>query len=250
MTVVDLGGAPGSWTQAAHREMEEKEKVTKKQGVSAGTGTNIDRRSSGRSASSPGVIIAVDLLPLKKEVLDLPGVQFVQGDFLSPLVRARILKLLPAHSKGKVDLVLSDMLANVSGNALQDAQSSIDLCGATLEFALANLRGLPPPPPLTTTSIGPLSKLDHSPSPSKVPPIAPSLVMKCLQSSLSPEFNKLLKTHFATVRWEKPASSRPESREGYFVCSGLMRRELATPSEGGKGKGEVVEELEEDGIYF
>ena len=213
MTIVDLGAAPGGWTQAADRELGDKLEKEKTRGKTRG-----------------GTIVAVDLLPLKREVEQLPGVYFVQGNFLDPLVQAQVVALLAEtspKSRGKVDLVLSDMLANVSGNVLRDAASSIELCEAALAFALDHLRQ-------------PGGKVA-----TREKKRGPELVMKCLQSSLSPEFQEKLKTHFTTVRWEKPSSSRPESREGYWVCGGMKAR----AAEGSKVEGGKEEE-DTSGIYF
>jgi hypothetical protein len=69
----------------------------------------------------------------------------------------------------------------------------------------------------------------------------PSLVMKCLQASLSPSFHELLKEHFGVVRWEKPTSGRPESREGYWVCADLKERNREREeAEGEDEEGEPV----------
>lgn len=210
---MDLGAAPGGWTQAADRELGDKLEKERTRGKTRG-----------------GTIVAVDLLPLKREVELLAGVHFVQGNFLDPLVQAQVVTLLAEtspKSRGKVDLVLSDMLANVSGNVLRDAANSIDLCEAALAFALDNLR---------QPSAGKAGAREKK--------RGPELVMKCLQSSLSPEFQETLKKHFTSVRWEKPSSSRPESREGYWVCGGMKAKAA------GGGKAEGVEEEDVSGIYF
>lgn len=182
--------------------------------------------------------MGVDLLPLHPEVAALEGVSFVRGDFLDPLVQAQVLAAL-AEARGnfngtgtpKVDLVLSDMLANLSGSPLRDAQLSIDLCEAALGFALAHLAPPSRPPPSSS---------------GKRKQRGPSLVMKCLQSSLSPSFQDLLKGQFESVSWSKPSSSRPESREGYWVCSGL--RNTGRPQDSGQDS--WADEKEDDGIYF
>lgn len=191
--------------------------------------------SKGKRRKGEGVIVGVDLLPLSSEVSSMPGVSFVRGDFLDPVVQAQVVAALAEARGGKaraqVDLVLSDMLANLSGNTFRDGQLSIDLCEAALAFALDNLA---PSKPLSTDSPGVKGKKKRG----------PSLVMKCLQSSLSPAFQDLLKKHFEGVAWTKPSSSRPESREGYWVCSGLK---------GKRGRGQDSwegDEAEGDGTYF
>jgi 23S rRNA (uridine2552-2'-O)-methyltransferase len=81
MTVVDLGAAPGAWSQYA-----------------------------ARLVGSRGRVIALDLLPMDA----LAGVELIQGDFREPEVLAA---LQAALGEGRVDLVLSDMAPNISGMA-------------------------------------------------------------------------------------------------------------------------------------
>lgn len=240
MNIVDLGAAPGGWCQAAHGEMSR----------------TSDR---GRGRGKEGKIIAVDLLALHQAVASLDDVHFIRGDFLDPRIQARISDLIRVGEgtsttrkgkEGKVDLVLSDMLSNLSGNPLRDAQLSQDLCSAALSFALSHLT---PPVPRTLSSQNQQS-LPLSSSSSPLSAITtkerspPSLVMKSLQSDLTPLFKKELEQNFDWVKWEKPTSSRPESREGFWVCGGLKLK--------GRGKktGEKTvtgkEEEEEGGLFF
>ncbi|BGP16817.1 hypothetical protein JCM10213_004664 [Rhodosporidiobolus nylandii] len=187
MTVVDLGAAPGGWIQAS-------------QEVLAGRGT----------------VVGVDLLPLQRNIGELDGVHFVQGDFLDPVTQARLRRTL-REATGKetptVDLVLSDMMANMSGSGLRDAQLSLDLSEAALQFATQTLSPYLPPPP---------SASSPSPSPARaqlVPPV--QLIIKHFTSTFTPDFRKELQQRFRLVKWVKPASSRGESREGFFVCAGF-----------------------------
>ena len=99
MRVVDLGAAPGSWSQAIHRTL------------------------GGRAQ-----IVATDLLPIDP----LPGVAFVQGDVGEPEVR---LAIEQAIGKLKVDLVVSDMAPNLSGVASVDQARSVHLAELALDFA-------------------------------------------------------------------------------------------------------------------
>ncbi len=131
----------------------------------------------------------------------------MQGDFLDPVSQSKLMDLLPKGGGG-VDLVLSDMLANLSGNPLRDAQLSLDLCQAALQFAFLHLS------PTTATKATEGGKKVKSPV---------RLVMKSLRSELSPEFERELREHFTAVNWIKPASSRPESREGFWVCRGFKQ---------------------------
>ncbi|HEY6044093.1 MAG TPA: RlmE family RNA methyltransferase [Nitrosospira sp.] len=103
MTVVDLGAAPGGWSQV----------VAKKLG--------------GR-----GKVIALDLL----EMAPLPGVIFIQGDFSEPLVLAELKKNLGNHAP---DLVISDMSPNISGISVVDQARGMHLAELALEFAADQL---------------------------------------------------------------------------------------------------------------
>ena len=102
-TVVDLGAAPGSWSQV----------LAKRVGAS-------------------GKVVALDLL----EVAAIPGVTFIQGDFRED----DVLKRLEAALEGrKVDLVVSDMAPNISGVRATDQARSIHLCELALDFARTHL---------------------------------------------------------------------------------------------------------------
>ncbi len=94
--VVDLGAAPGGWTQVAVQ------------------------RGAGR-------VVGVDLL-----VVDpVPGAALLEGDFTEPGVQDRLL----AELGGKADLVLSDMAPNTTGHAATDHLRIMALADAALEFA-------------------------------------------------------------------------------------------------------------------
>jgi 23S rRNA (uridine2552-2'-O)-methyltransferase len=107
--VVDLGAAPGSWTQV------------------------VRERLRGRDESVQGRIVALDLLPMDP----LPGVHLIQGDFRDEPVAA---ELAAALGGAKVDVLLSDMAPNLSGIAAADAARSAHLCELAIEFAQAHLR--------------------------------------------------------------------------------------------------------------
>lgn len=97
--VVDLGAAPGSWSQV----------------VLAKLGTK-------------GTVVAVDLLPMEP----LAGVRFVQGDFRE---QGLLDALLLALGGRKADLVISDLAPNISGIGVSDQARSMYLCELALEFA-------------------------------------------------------------------------------------------------------------------
>ncbi|MBI3148018.1 MAG: RlmE family RNA methyltransferase [Betaproteobacteria bacterium] len=97
-TVVDLGAAPGSWSQVAAQKVGD----------------------SGR-------VIALDLL----EMSPLPGVSVIQGDFREAATLAALEKALAGR---RVDLVLSDLAPNISGVAASDQAKSVHLVELAAEF--------------------------------------------------------------------------------------------------------------------
>ena len=99
MVCVDLGSAPGSWSQYVTRKLK------------------------GRAR-----IVAVDLLPMDS----LPDVEFVQGDFEDDAVFEQ---LLQAVGEEGADLVLSDMAPNISGNKAVDQPRSMNLVELALDMA-------------------------------------------------------------------------------------------------------------------
>ena len=103
MTVVDLGSAPGSWSQVA-----------------------------GKLVGEKGVLIASDILPMDT----LPDVTFIQGDFREAEVFDRIMAEV---GDKQVDVVLSDMAPNTAGNSAIDQPRMMYLCELAVDFALAIL---------------------------------------------------------------------------------------------------------------
>ncbi|WP_018146242.1 MULTISPECIES: 23S rRNA (uridine(2552)-2'-O)-methyltransferase RlmE [unclassified Thioalkalivibrio] len=99
MRVVDLGAAPGGWTQYAARKIGRK-----------------------------GVLIATDILPMDP----VPGAEIVTGDFREDAVLDAILALVGDE---RADLVLSDMAPNLTGTGAVDLPRSIHLCELALDLA-------------------------------------------------------------------------------------------------------------------
>jgi 23S rRNA (uridine2552-2'-O)-methyltransferase len=97
--VVDLGAAPGSWSQVAVAKLGARSRV-----------------------------VAVDILPMEP----LPGVHFIQGDFREQEV---LDALLLALGRSKADLVISDLAPNISGIAVSDQARAMHLAELALEFA-------------------------------------------------------------------------------------------------------------------
>lgn len=104
MIVVDLGAAPGGWSQYVVNLVKPK-----------------------------GRVIAVDLLPMDP----LDGVEFIQGDFSDESILSTLEQKL---SNQKVDWVISDMSPNLSGTAMIDVPRSMYLVECALEFAMQVLK--------------------------------------------------------------------------------------------------------------
>ena len=155
MTVVDLGSAPGSWSQFCV-------------GVVGGSGT----------------IIACDILPMDP----INGVSFLQGDFRDEAVLEALLSRINGQN---VDVVLSDMAPNMSGNDTTDQARSIYLVELALDMC-------------------------H-----KVLKPNGSFVVKVFQGDGFEQFLKDVRAAFSTVKIRKPDSSRARSRETYIVATGF-----------------------------
>jgi 23S rRNA (uridine2552-2'-O)-methyltransferase len=110
--VVDLGAAPGAWSQYLRRRFAPA-------GAAAG--------------ALDGTIIALDLL----EFEPIEGVSFLQGDFREEAVVARLEALLAGRA---VDVVVSDMAPNLSGIPASDAARMADLVELAVDFSLRHLR--------------------------------------------------------------------------------------------------------------
>lgn len=156
-------------------------------------------------------------MPLQRAIGERDGVRFVQGDFLDPVVQAHVKAAVRDNNvKGaRVDLVLSDMMAAMSGNALRDASLSLALCEAALAFAVATLSPVQPRSAASGDSSSPPSNRS----------LPVQLVIKHFTSEFTEQFRKDLGRHFHLVRWVKPPSSRKDSKEGFFVCAGFRGRE-------------------------
>jgi 23S rRNA (uridine2552-2'-O)-methyltransferase len=149
---VDLGSAPGSWSQLAVRLV-----------------------------GSTGRVIAIDLLPMEP----IPGVEFLQGDFTAPETLESFRNLVGPKP---VDLVMSDMAPNMSGNRTIDQPRSLALLDEALAFAREVLKP------------------------------GGDLLFKAFQGEGIDEVTRELKRDFKTVKTLKPKASRPESREIYLLA--------------------------------
>ena len=120
MTIIDLGSAPGSWSQYARNRLTE-------------LGKSNPKIESGKP---DGQIIAIDILPME----DIADVSFIQGDFREEEGLNALKALLPKSAEGKVDLVLSDMAPNLSGVGVADSARMAFLAEIALDFALDHLK--------------------------------------------------------------------------------------------------------------
>jgi len=154
MTVLDLGAAPGSWSEVAVKKL-----------------------------GKQGKLIASDILPMEP----LTGVSFIQGDFQEDEVMQSILEELDGR---QVDLVLSDMAPNMSGNDAIDQPRSMYLAELALDMAEKTLRrdGV--------------------------------LLVKLFHGEGFDAYLDHLKASFSKVLVRKPKASRPRSREVYALASG------------------------------
>ncbi|WP_397475931.1 RlmE family RNA methyltransferase [Pusillimonas sp.] len=107
--VVDLGSAPGSWSQVARE------------------------RLAGPGGVVQGRIIALDMLPMEP----VAGVEFIQGDFREDHVLEQLKQIV---GDSPVDLVISDMAPNLSGVESADSARIQHVCELALEFACRHLR--------------------------------------------------------------------------------------------------------------
>jgi 23S rRNA (uridine2552-2'-O)-methyltransferase len=104
MVIVDLGAAPGGWSQFAVKRV-----------------------------GDTGLVIAMDILPMDA----IAGVQFLQGDFREDAVLGALRELIGAR---KVDLILSDMAPNMSGTDVIDQPRAMYLAELAVDFAHQVLR--------------------------------------------------------------------------------------------------------------
>ena len=159
--VVDLGAAPGGWSQVAAKR------------VRAGSG---------------GRVVAIDLLAMDP----LPGVDFLQLDFLDPDAPERLKALLG----GPADVVLTDMAANATGHRATDHLKIMGLAEAAAEFAREVLKP------------------------------GGAFLAKVLQGGTEVELLASLKRDFASVKHVKPAASRSDSAELYVLATGFRGRAI------------------------
>ena len=157
MNVVDLGAAPGGWSEYVRSIVGKKQKV-----------------------------IALDILDIEP----ISGVDFIQGDFRENEVYERLEKVLDG---APINVVLSDMAPNLSGNKAIDQPGAMYLCELALETAQAILVE------------------------------GGSFLVKVFQGSGFDEYKKQVAGSFDKVLIRKPKSSRARSNEVYILGKGFKK---------------------------
>jgi 23S rRNA (uridine2552-2'-O)-methyltransferase len=153
-TVVDLGAAPGGWSQYAVEAL-----------------------------GDDGTIVACDILPMDP----IAGVDFLRGDFREEAVLNALLDRIDGKN---VDLVMSDMAPNMSGNDTVDQAQSMYLVELALDMCHQVLKP------------------------------NGNFVVKVFQGEGFDAFMKDVRAAFKAVKVRKPESSRARSREVYLVATG------------------------------
>ena len=149
--LLDIGSTPGGWSQVASKII-----------------TN-------------GKILAVDITPMEK----LDKVIFLNDDFSNEITQNKILKTF----KDKIDVIISDMAENTTGNKTVDSIRTNSLCADVINFSVKTLAA------------------------------NGCLVCKLFMGDDFLEVKGLAKQNFKNVDFFKPESSRSESKETYIICS-------------------------------
>jgi len=151
--LLDIGSTPGGWSQVASKII-----------------TN-------------GKIVAVDILPMQI----ISNVTFLNSDFLDEKTHTKILNMF----NKKIDVIISDMAENTTGNKSVDSIRTNNLCCEVIKFSLKMLT------------------------------LNGAMVCKLFMGEDFLEAKNLAKKHFKNVDFFKPESSRSESKETYIFCSSL-----------------------------
>ena len=154
-SLLDLGSCPGGWSQVARKEIIK------------------------------GKILAVDVKPMEK----INNVDFINGDFSDDNVSKEIM----LYFDNKIDVVLSDMAVNTSGNKALDSYRTGDLCINAMSLAKKLL-----------VSDG-------------------TFLSKIFMGAIFKEIKEKAKKSFKDVVIYKPLSSKKESKEIYIFCKGILK---------------------------
>lgn len=161
--VVDLGCAPGAWSQYLRRKLAP-------QGAATG--------------KLNGTIISLDLLPMEP----IDSVHYIQGDFREDSVLSQLEEAVQGRP---VDVVVSDMAPNLSGNSTTDGARISHLIELAVDFATHHLKP------------------------------EGALVVKLFHGPGYDELVGLFRQTFRTVKTFKPKSSRIRSSETFLIGMGL-----------------------------
>jgi len=153
--LIDLGSSPGGWSQVARNKITE------------------------------GKILALDIKPMEK----INNVDFIQGDF----TENNIYEKIESHFDNKVDVVLSDMAANTTGNKALDSYKTGELCLNALNLC------------------------------NKILSKDGVFLSKIFMGSIFKEIDEKAKKKFIKVIKYKPTASKKESKEIYIYCKGILR---------------------------
>ncbi len=155
ISLLDLGSCPGGWSQVASKII-----------------TN-------------GKILALDIQSMEK----INNVHFINGDFCKNEIKKKIIR----YFDNKLDVVLSDMAVNTSGNKSLDSFRTGELCIKAMNLAKEILLkdGI--------------------------------FLSKIFMGSIFVEIDKMAKKYFKNVIKYKPLSSKKESTELYIYCKGLLK---------------------------
>ena len=153
-SIIDLGSCPGGWSQVIQKEINK------------------------------GKILAVDIKSMEK----IDSIDFIKGDFREN----EIYKKIMLYFKNKVNIVLSDMAANTSGNKSLDSYRTGELCIEAMNLAKKIL-----------VSDG-------------------VFLSKAFMGTTFSEIKEMANKSFKKVVIYKPLSSKKESKEIYIFCKGLI----------------------------
>jgi len=155
ISILDLGSAPGGWSQVIEKRVVN------------------------------GKILAIDLKPMEK----INNVNFINGDFSEKIVNDNIFE----YFDGKIDVVISDMAENTSGNKNLDTYRTGELCLKAMELSqkILNKNGV--------------------------------FLSKLFMGSIFEEIHEKANKYFKKVIKYKPLASRQESKEIYIYCKGISK---------------------------
>ena len=152
--LIDLGAAPGSWSQYAAKKIKN------------------------------GTILSIDL----KEIIEIENIFKIKGDFTELESQNKIKK----YFNDKVDVILSDMAVNTSGNKYLDSNSTGELCISAIKFSrnMLKSKGI--------------------------------FISKLFMGSSFNDIMKEAKATFKEIRIYKPQASRKESKENFIICKYIL----------------------------